>query len=249
MHATGTDEDYVKAAIEAGFEEIGFSDHSPWPFSTGYVSSMRMGAEELEGYTLSVMELREKYKDKIRIRLGLECEYFDGYIPWLCAACEKYGIEYLLLGNHFTPDEEHGIYNGRIKTPEQLEAYKNHVLRALDSGLFLYLAHPDIFMRTYGEFDFDCAEASRKIIKKAIETDTPLEYNLLGFAHCVNDGMKEGYPNSGFWRIAGSMGAKAVIGLDAHEPDAYIKKKELFEKAKLTLKDYGVTPVYPFEKN
>ena len=176
MHATGTDEDYVKAAIEAGFEEIGFSDHSPWPFSAGYVSSMRMGAEELEYYTLSVIALREKYKDKIRIRLGLECEYFDGYIPWLCAACEKYGIEYLLLGNHFTPDEEHGIYNGRIKTPKQLEAYKNHVLRALDSGLFLYLAHPDIFMRTYGEFDFDCAEASREIIKKAIETDTPLEY-------------------------------------------------------------------------
>ena len=95
MHAFGTDEDYVRAAIDAGFEEIGFSDHSPWPFKSGYVSSMRMGADKLEDYALSVMKLREKYKDKIKIRLGLECEYFEEYLPWLCAECEKFGIEYV----------------------------------------------------------------------------------------------------------------------------------------------------------
>lgn len=249
MHAFGTDENYVRAAIDAGFEEIGFSDHSPWPFKSGYVSSMRMGANELEDYALSVMKLREKYKDKIKIRLGLECEYFEEYLPWLCAECEKFGIEYLLLGNHFTPDEEHGIYNGRIKTPSQLEAYKNHVLRALDSGLFLYLAHPDIFMRTYGSFDLHCADISKQIVEKAIETGTPLEYNLLGLEHCLHDGMKEGYPNSGFWKIAGEMGAAAVIGLDAHEPDAYTKKAELFEKSKNKLESYGVKLVYPFERD
>ncbi len=249
MHAFGNDEDYVKAAIEAGFEEIGFSDHSPWPFGNGYVSPMRMGVQELESYALSVMRLREKYKNKIKIRLGLECEYFEQHIPWLCACCEKYGIEYLLLGNHFTPDEENGIYNGRIKTPQQLESYKNHVLRALDSGLFLYLAHPDIFMRSYGEFDSYCAEASRQIIEKAIETGTPIEYNLLGFENTAADGAKEGYPRDDFWKIAGSLGAPAVIGLDAHNPESYIKKKELFEKSELLLKEYGVQLVYPFGRN
>ncbi|MFR5796189.1 MAG: PHP domain-containing protein [Christensenellales bacterium] len=33
-HATGTDEDYVLAAIEQGFDELGFSDHVPWPYRT-----------------------------------------------------------------------------------------------------------------------------------------------------------------------------------------------------------------------
>lgn len=32
MHASGSDEDYVLAAIEGGYEEIGFSDHSPWQY-------------------------------------------------------------------------------------------------------------------------------------------------------------------------------------------------------------------------
>ena len=75
-HAVGLDEEYVLSAIEAGFDEIGFSDHTPWPFESGYVSPMRMRADELEEYVLSVNRLREKYKDKIKIHLGLECEYF-----------------------------------------------------------------------------------------------------------------------------------------------------------------------------
>ena len=31
-HAEGTDEEYVLAAIERGFDEMGFSDHVPWPY-------------------------------------------------------------------------------------------------------------------------------------------------------------------------------------------------------------------------
>ena len=31
-HATGTDEEYVLAAIEQGFDELVFSDHVPWPY-------------------------------------------------------------------------------------------------------------------------------------------------------------------------------------------------------------------------
>ena len=239
LHAVGKDEDYVRAAIDAGFSEIGFSDHTPWPYTDGFVSSMRMREKELESYVSSVCLLREKYKDRIKIHLGLECEYFREYIPWLCAMSEKYGIEYLLLGHHFSPDEEHGVYNGRIKTPQEIENYTNDVLDALESGLFLYVAHPDIFMRTYGDFDVSCEKASRRIIQKAIETDTPLEYNLLGLTHCIEDKMKEGYPHSCFWRIAGEMGAKAVIGIDAHDPKSYLET-EKFEKAKGTLKKLGL---------
>lgn len=239
LHAVGNDEDYVKAAIDASFSSIGFSDHTPWPYEPGFVSSMRMRESELEDYVSSVCMLREKYKDKIDIHIGLECEYFREYIPWLCAMSEKFGIEYLILGHHFSPDEKHGIYNGRIKTPQGIEQYTNDVLEAMDSGLFLYVAHPDIFMRTYGDFDEHCEKASRLIVQKAIETDTPLEYNLLGLSHCIADGMKEGYPHSCFWRIAGELGAKAVIGIDAHESKAFLEA-EKFEKAKALLESLGL---------
>ena len=89
-HASGSDEEYVKAAIGAGYQVLGFADHSPWKFSTDYVSHMRMtvGAE-FQDYLKSIRGLREKYRDQIDIRLGLECEYFPPYMDWLKKQIKK----------------------------------------------------------------------------------------------------------------------------------------------------------------
>ena len=53
MHATGSDEDYVLSAIKGGYQELGFSDHTPWKYHTDYVADMRMLPEELPGYVES----------------------------------------------------------------------------------------------------------------------------------------------------------------------------------------------------
>ena len=34
MHASGRDEEHVLSAIQNGYEEIGFSDHSPWKYDS-----------------------------------------------------------------------------------------------------------------------------------------------------------------------------------------------------------------------
>lgn len=83
MHATGSDEDYVRSAIKGGFKVLGFSDHTPWKYRTDYVADMRMLPEELPDYVDSIRALREKYREQIDIKIGLECEYFPDYIPWL----------------------------------------------------------------------------------------------------------------------------------------------------------------------
>ena len=75
-HAMGKDEDYIRAAIAAGYDQIGFSDHTPWPYASGFVSGVRMDPSELEEYVRSLRALGEKYKDQIRVLVGLECEYF-----------------------------------------------------------------------------------------------------------------------------------------------------------------------------
>lgn len=247
FHAKGEDEAFVKAAIEAGFSEIGFSDHSPWPFENGYVSYMRMTPQQLPDYVNSVRGLQGKYKDQITIRLGLECEYFKAYIPWLKKILHEYGFDYIILGHHYSPDEQTGVYNGMITEPAELENYKNDVVEAIGSGLFSYVAHPDLFMRMYPSFDADCERVSREIIAKAIDCSVPLEYNLLGFAHGIEDGRK-GYPYPDFWRIAGEMGATAVIGIDAHEPKAYFDKA-LRDKAIETLLSLGLKLTDEIELN
>ncbi len=237
-HAKGTNEEYVLAAIEAGFDEIGFADHSPWNFEN-FVSGMRMTKEDLPAYCESIKELKEKYKDKISIKLGLECEYFPKYMPWLKEKIEEHGIDFIILGHHFCVDEPGSIYNGDMTEPSQLYTFRDDILEAMDTGLFSYVAHPDIFMRGYPTFDEHCRKISLDIIRKAIETNTPLEYNLLGFTHSKLDG-KQGYPYPDFWEMISEMKPPVTMGIDAHYPGAYLDR-ELFEKGLSILRELGLT--------
>lgn len=240
FHANGTDEEYVLAAIEAGFDEIGFADHTAWKFDSDFVSHMRMHESALKGYCDSIKSLREKYKNKINIKLGLECEYFSKYIPWLKGVIDEYEIDYIILGHHFADDEKGGVYNGFISTPEDIYRYRNDVMEAMETGLFSYVAHPDLFMRGYAEFDEHCKKVSEDIIRKAMETGTPLEFNLLGFKHGINDG-KPGYPHPEFWKIAEELKPKVLVGIDAHYPDAYLEH-EHFEMGYNELRKLGLQP-------
>ena len=108
-HATGTDEDYVLAAIEQGFDELGFSDHVPWPYQDGYTHpSVRMRVDQMPGYLNSVRALAAQYKDKIHILTGFECEYFPDYMNWLADMRAENHLDYLILGKcHEVLDAAH----------------------------------------------------------------------------------------------------------------------------------------------
>ena len=97
MHANGSDEDFVLSAIKSGFQLLGFSDHTPWKYRTDYVADMRMLPDELPEYVDSISSLRDKYKDQIDIKIGLECEYFPDYMPWMKEQIKKYKLDYILF--------------------------------------------------------------------------------------------------------------------------------------------------------
>lgn len=52
----------------------------------------------------------------------------------------------------------------------------------------------------------------------------PLEFNLLGFM------THRHYPNKAFWKIANHYKNKAIIGFDAHSPDALLKD-DIYQQA------------------
>ena len=100
-HASGTDEQYVRAAIKQGFDELGFSDHVPWPYEDGFTNpGVRMSVLQLSQYLNSVRELAERYRDKIHILAGFECEYFPDYMNWLEDMAAENELDYLIFGNH-----------------------------------------------------------------------------------------------------------------------------------------------------
>ena len=210
-HAVDADEEYVKAAVAAGYDRLGFSDHSPFIFPDGSQSGFRMLTESVEDYVSSLSELRKKYKDRIEIYIGLEMEYYPKFYDQMISNARKWGIEYLLLGEHFLGSEypEKRPSTAMHDDPKDLKEYVDCCIAAMDTGCFTYIAHPDIFGYNFESEEYE--EEMGRMIKHAVQTDTPLEINLLGMM------TNRHYPNPNFWRIAGKIeGVKAVIGSDAH---------------------------------
>lgn len=209
LHADGTEREYIEEAIAGGLEILGFSDHTPYPFPDGYSSGMRMELSELEEYVDTLIALRDEYKNDIEIHIGLETEYYPRHFTQLMRFCEDYPIEYFLLAQHALNNEYDGPYSGYpISSPDAPQIYVEQLEEAMDTGKFLYLAHPDLLYFTGDEALYE--KWMRRLCRSAAAHDLPLEINLLG----IED--RRNYPDPLFWKIAGEEGMSAVLGADAH---------------------------------
>lgn len=230
-HARGSEREFVEAAIECGFKELGFSDHAPYlfPKSAEYYSTFRMYPEQAEDYAGTVKQLKKEYDGRIKIYLGYEIEFYPEYFAETERYLKSFGCDYFILGQHFTYNEIDGIYVGGRSGHEscaQLEAYTDQVIEAMATGKFLYTAHPDVFFFS-GNADFYELQA-RRLCRGSVKYGVPLEINLLGVRE------NRHYPNGTFWRIAGEEGATAVLGVDAHSPEA-IRRAAEDERAAMEL--------------
>ena len=219
-HAVGADEAYVRAAISAGYDTLGFSDHVPWPYQSGFTSPrVRMTVDKLPDYVRSVRALGEAYAGQIRVLAGFECEYFPEHMAWLADMKAEQGLDYLILGNHYALSDEHGgMYYGLCKTAKDLASYVENTVKGAQSGLFAYLAHPDLFMRGYGRFDDDCRAAARDLAQVCRAMNLPMEYNLHDRYIAPVTGRTMSYPHMEFFEIAAGEGVRIIKGIDAHDP-------------------------------
>ena len=213
-HAVGTEIEYVEKAIENGFEILGFSDHSPYFFPGEYYSRFRMRPEKLSDYVQTVLKLKEEYGDRLQIHLGLELEYYPSLLPQLLPLLREYPFEYLLLGQHLLGDEIGEHYSGHPTDSEELlKRYCHQVMDGMNTGLYTYLTHPDLFWFTGSENVY--RRYMHQLCREAKSCAMPLEINLLGMVE------ERHYPCQLFWQIAAEENCPVVMGLDAHCPQMF----------------------------
>lgn len=224
-HATGEDEEYVQAGIRAGISIFGFSDHVILPDKTQ--PRMRGAPYMLPDYLDSVARLKEKYKDQIEIHTGFECEWYGRrYESYYRDLLESGKVEYLILGQHcFLRDDQFCWYGNQVDADQALDDYCDAVIEGMESGLFLYVCHPDFFMLWYPSWNSHTREVSRRIARKAKELGIPLEVNMGPKSRSpeldLNDERIAHYPYPLFWDIVAEEGPDCVIGVDAHLPTIY----------------------------
>ena len=121
-HARGSPADYAKAAEEKGIRVLGMTDHTPFPDDR--VIMIRMGIAELDDYIREVREARAAYP-KLKILLGLECEYFPEFDDFYRMLREEKKMDYLIGSVHFYmyKGKPMGFWNGFVMDREALRIY------------------------------------------------------------------------------------------------------------------------------
>ena len=206
-HACGNDEEYVLAAIKAGYKILGFSDHAPYKDYS--LPNSRMDYQYLDDYIQSISALKKKYKDQIEIHLGLESEFYPENIAERRELLDK--VDY------------------------EIRFYAQSVCMGLESGLFSYLCHPDVFMNRQEAFTPVCEEVAHMIAQKCVETNTPVELNVRGVMKGRKhfpSGEKYYYPHYDFWKILSAYPLKVTVGIDAHDPADLLDLKAIDDALK-----------------
>ncbi|HOZ50171.1 MAG TPA: histidinol-phosphatase [Candidatus Hydrogenedentes bacterium] len=217
-HATGDVADYCRRAVAEGLSVLGMSDHAALPDNRWI--GVRMAFTELDAYCRAVDDARAAFPDLVVLK-AMECEYDDGYAAYfrdeLLGRC---GMDYLIGAAHWFPHEGdwHGIY-GNPMDPAGLRAYTRYVARSMESGLFAFMAHPDLFACSYIEWDEHAIAASREILAAAEALRMPLEINGYGLIKPLietPDGIRRMYPIDRFWELAAEYDIRVVVNSDAH---------------------------------
>ena len=199
------DWEYIEKAIELGATKITFTDHAPFP---GNPFGNRMDIEQLPEYLDTLQSLKEKYQNKIIVKIGLEVEYLPSFQEYYQELKDNEILDMLIIGQHFFEIEK-GEYSFHSNNRE--DEYIGLAKASIDgmkTGLFSVLAHPDRIFRRKKQWDHELDKTARQMIDAAIANEVILESNL-------SSARKENQYWNEFWDMVPEK-AKVIVGVDAH---------------------------------
>ncbi len=237
-------EEVVLYAIDRGFDAIGFSGHGHTPFDLRYCIT------DVDGYKADIKRIKEKYKDKIQVYLGVEEDAFNPVNP-------REDFDYIIGSSHYfcLDSKYYPIDSDYDYFKKCLEAFDFDIVRLSETYYKTFCEYiakrkPDIV----GHFDlitkFDEIDVMRflnneeyfaiaeKYMNEAVKNDVIFEVNTGAISRGYR---KDPYPHKRLLDVLKRNNAKVMLSSDSHSPntlDAY------FEEAKKILTDVGFDCVY-----
>ncbi|HYF94975.1 MAG TPA: histidinol-phosphatase HisJ family protein [Symbiobacteriaceae bacterium] len=219
-HAEGSMEEYVEAAIAAGLQEFGFSDHLPMYWLPGDQPdpTSTMAMSELEDYVVDVLRLRARYPE-IPIRLGIEADYIPGREDDLARLLEPYPWDYVLGSVHNIGewDFDNPTKISRYDDWDIAELYTQFFeleLMAIRCGLFDIMTHLDLIKKFGHRPPHDLGSTYAELAGALAGANVAIELSTAGLRKPV----REVYPHPSLLRECCRRGVPLVLSSDCHAP-------------------------------
>ena len=229
-------ESYVEEALRQGLVEMSFTEHMPLPEDflddKKFQAECAPSKEHIVEYFKEVERIKEKYKDKIKINIGLEVDFIDGMEEETKKLLNEYGphIEDGLLSVHFIKtgdkytdiDGKEGFekavkYYGSVE--KVYDKYYETLLKAVKYDLGRYkpkrIGHPNlirIFIKLY-PIEYKNIELLEKLAKEIKERDYEVDVNTAGLRKLY---CGEIYVGGTFKKLVDKYDIKKVYGSDSH---------------------------------
>ena len=245
-HASGQMEEYVEAAIASGLAEIGLSDHSPI-YHLGDdphpLPGTAMPQHELPAYVEEMAQLRERYADRISVRLGVESDYVMDWDDHYRLLWRQYPLDYVIGSVHWL--DRWSIFSQTLPLEASAEdVYAEYLLTtqaAARSGAFDIIGHLDC-LKTRGHVpDMSITPLLEETVRVLAASGVAIELNTSGWRKSIADC----YPRAELLACCCHYGVPVTLGSDAHAPDLVGAG---FPEAIALIRDVGYRQIATFKE-
>ncbi len=222
-HAGGSDEAYVEAAIARGLAAIAVTDHLPfyWLPREAHDPTLAMEPEELPRYVEAVLALKERYRGRIEVLLGIEADFVEGHEEELERELARFPYDVVLGSEHWldgwwvdAPSSVPRYREGQTEVDGIWARYAGAALAAARSGLFDVLAHLDLPKKFGFRPSEPFAGREDEIVDAVAASGCAVELSSAGRRKPVG----EDYPAPALLRRLVARGVPVVLSSDAHAP-------------------------------
>ncbi len=226
-------EDFVVAAIDNGFEALGFSGHSPMSIDNEW----SIKSKDLPEYAAHGKRLKEQYKEQINLYLGLEIDYIPGISDNFDAFRKSVPLDYCLGSVHLVRHPENGqiwfidgpaeqffqglndIYQGDIRAA--VTAFYEQSIMMVASQKFEIIGHLDKVKMHVMHNQLDTSEQwyrdlTLKLLKEISQRDIIVELNTRGV---YTGKTTEYFPSDHILEQCLHLGIPVMVNSDAHHPE------------------------------
>jgi histidinol-phosphatase (PHP family) len=217
-HARGTMEEYVQSAIRKGLSEIGFADHLPLLYTDDVTLSMR--PEDLQNYVDAVLDLKDRYRERIDVRLGIEADYYPETLRDVERMLEAHPFDYVIgsvhiLGDWIFDDPREAERYEDVDIDELYIAYLEAEKEMVVSGFYDIVGHADLVKKFDRRASIDLTPHYRGLLSAMKKAGVCFEVNTAGLRWPVG----EIYPEPDFVMLGSGTGVHVTLGSDAHCPE------------------------------
>lgn len=250
-------EDVINDAIKMGMNEICFTDHvdygikSDWdqPDNIKYDGNRPVANVNYPLYFKEIARLKEKYKNQIIIKQGMEFGMQIHTINQYKSLFNQYNFDFVILSIHQVNNKEFWNYEFQkgSSEPEYYKAYYQELYDIVRNYHdYSVIGHMDMLKRYDDKDGYDAFQEHEdiitKILKYIIKDGKGIELNTSSIRYNIDDLM----PSRAILKLYYELGGRIItIGSDSH------KKGDLgahIEELKADLRKIGFKQFCTFEK-